>query len=79
MSTERALEIKEGRGVVDVLPTENDRWRIRVCDGNVWSRAFRDKGEAIARAKQVLQNAGNGCLVVHGANGDIQLRYYFES
>jgi hypothetical protein len=79
LSIETAGQSEPVRGIVDVLPVENDRWRIRLSDGNICSRAFQDKGEAIARAKEILKCAGNGCLVVRGTSGDIQLRYYFES
>lgn len=61
---------------IEVLPSGQDSWQVRFGNGAMSQRKFQDKGEAIARAKEIARNV-SGCLTIHGANGEVQIRKTF--
>jgi hypothetical protein len=61
---------------IDVLPVGLDSWQVRLGDAAISQRKFQDKSEAIARAKEIARNV-SGCLVVHGTDGEVQIRKQF--
>ncbi|HEY3781808.1 MAG TPA: DUF2188 domain-containing protein [Fimbriimonadaceae bacterium] len=61
---------------IDVFPSGPGSWQVRFGDGTVSPRSFHDKGEAITRAREVARNI-SGCLVVHGVDGEVQVRKVF--
>jgi hypothetical protein len=55
-----------------IVPNPDGGWDVRAPDAARSSGHAKTKQEAIARAREILANAGGGEMVIHGQDGQIQ-------
>ena len=63
----------ESRSVYHVVPDDRNGWKVRLEGSDVGSQGYRDKLEAVDRARRLARMSDAGRLVVHRADGSIEL------
>lgn len=55
-----------------VVPGKDGGWAVKKADGDRASARADTQAQAIARAKEIVHNAGGGEVTIHGRDGKIR-------
>lgn len=69
--------MKTKRRVVDILPFQSGKWRVKIRGAKRATKIFEDKDEALAFAKDLARGGELGQVVVRKGNGRIQVEYTY--
>jgi hypothetical protein len=58
--------------VYHVVPDDRNGWKVKLEGADVGSQGYRDKLEAVARARQLARLSDAGRVVIHRADGTVE-------